>query len=95
MRHGAASDAQMWYPYGMARTTLDLDSSVLRQLRRRSRQARKSMGQLASELLARGLAQGEDLDPSKRFEWRTWNLGMPRVDLEDKEAMRMALEEPR
>jgi hypothetical protein len=36
----------------MPRTTLDLDSSVLAQLRRRARPERKSMGELASERLA-------------------------------------------
>ncbi len=76
----------------MTRTTIDLDPSVLRRLKRRSRQERKSMGQIASELLAKGLAQGEAVRPAASPTWRTWNLGAPRVDLEDKEAVRAALE---
>src|SRR5437879_2638424 len=36
----------------MPRTTLDLDFSVLRELRRRGDQEGKSMGRVASELLA-------------------------------------------
>lgn len=79
----------------MARTTIDLDPSVLRQLKRRSRQERKSMGQIASELLARGLAQREVVGPARSPEWHGWDLGKPRIDLEDKEAVRAALEEPR
>ena len=77
----------------MSRTTLDLDPSVLLQLRRRSRQEHKSMGQIASELLAKGLAQGEAFQPAAPPEWRSWDLGRPRIDLEDKEAMRRALED--
>lgn len=77
----------------MARTTIDLDPSVLRQLRRRSREQRKSMGQIASELLAQALAQGPAARRVAQPEWKSWNLGTPRVDLEDKEAMRAALDE--
>lgn len=53
------------------------------------------MGQIASELLARGLAQREAVGPPTSPQWRSWNLGKPRIDLEDKEAVRAALEEPR
>lgn len=74
----------------MARTTLNLDGSVLRALRRRGQRDRKSMGQVASELLAPALS--EDADGSSPFEWRTADLGRPRVDLEDKEALRAILD---
>jgi hypothetical protein len=77
----------------MARTTLDLDPSVIRQLRRRGRQEHKSMGQVASELLARSMARQDSEPPRQPVTWSTGNLGTPRVDLEDKEALRAALEE--
>lgn len=73
------------------RTTLDLDSSVLRELRRRSRRDGKSMGQVASELLAQSLAEEEA--PPRRFRWRSAKLGEPLVDLEDKEALHALLDE--
>ena len=41
----------------MARTTLDLDPTVLRELRRLGARDGKSMGQVASELLARAVAE--------------------------------------
>lgn len=50
------------------------------------------MGQIASELLATGLAQRETVPPAALPDWRSWNLGKPRIDLEDKEAVRVALE---
>lgn len=74
----------------MPRTTLDIDPSVLTQLRRRGRDQGKSMGQVASEILAAGLEKPHEPAP---FRWKTHNLGKPKVDLEDKEALRRALEE--
>lgn len=72
----------------MARTTLDLDPSVLRELRKRGRQERKPMGQVASELLARSLVETQP-QPAP-FRWISDDLGEPLVDLEDKEAVRAA-----
>ena len=76
----------------MPRTTLDLDGSVLSELRRRGRSEGKSMGQLASELLARSLREGAD-PPVLELQWRSDRLGEPLVDLEDKEAIRAVLDE--
>jgi hypothetical protein len=70
----------------MARTTLDIDSSVLAQLRRRARTEHKSMGQLASERLAVSLAN-ETVSEARPFKWPTWHMGRPRVDLQDKDAL--------
>jgi hypothetical protein len=75
----------------MARTTLDLDTSVLHELRRRGRRERKSMGQVASELLATAL--DADRGPvAADFRWRSADLGAPRVDLEDKDALHRVLD---
>jgi hypothetical protein len=75
----------------MPRTTLDLDGSVLAELRRRGQMEGKSMGQLASELLARGLAEGVDR-PAHALQWRSDKLGEPLVDLDDEEAVREVLD---
>ena len=76
----------------MARTTLDLDTWVLRQLRKRGRLEHKSMGQVASELLTQTLANPVGSDRARAFKWKAWKMGSPRVDLEDKEAVRRAIE---
>jgi hypothetical protein len=76
----------------MPRTTIDLDPTVLRELRRRSSREGKSMGQVASELLARAVAE-HAAEPSPDFAWTTGDLGLPRVDLEDSEAVRRALDD--
>jgi hypothetical protein len=69
----------------MTRTTLDLDPSVLEELRHRATLEGKSMGQVASELLARTV--GEPAEPLRPLEWNSGHLGTPLVDLEDKEAV--------
>jgi hypothetical protein len=77
----------------MPRTTLDIDSSVLRDLRDRAKAEGKSMGQLASELLARSVTTREDDDEPVPIDWISRDLGIPHVDLDDKEALRAALDD--
>lgn len=86
MRHNAASRI-------MARTTIDLDPTILGELRRRGAREGKSMGQVASELLARAVAEPVDA-PAPPFAWSSADLGPPLVDLEDREAVRRALDGP-
>lgn len=49
------------------------------------------MGQVASELLARAIAEPTDM-PAPAFEWDSAELGPSLVDLEDKEAVRRVLD---
>jgi hypothetical protein len=77
----------------MARTTLDLDGTVLRELRERGRQEGKSMGQVASELLAPALADEESPRERSPLRWVSKRMGTPRIDLEDKHALGQALDE--
>ena len=76
----------------MARTTLDLDDSVLRQLKNRQKREHKPLGQLASELLAQALASEGESQPLPPLRWTAKPLGL-QVDLEDKEALRRILDE--
>jgi len=78
----------------MTRTTLDIDASVRDELRRRSARQNKSMGQVATELLATALAATEPAErPPSDFRWHSADLGAPRVEIDDKEALRRALDE--
>jgi hypothetical protein len=70
----------------MTRTTLDLDASVLEQLRRRAASERKSMSQIASERLALGLRGDGPREPSP-LHWPSRRMGKPKADLEDKDAL--------
>ncbi len=69
----------------MVRTTIDLDASVLEQLRRRAHLERKSMGQLASERLA--VALREPAGQTTPLRWPAKPMGRPAVDLQDKDAV--------
>ena len=69
----------------MARTTLDLDPNVTELLRERAKRESKSMGQVASEALAAAFAEGPV--PLPPFEWKTYDMGLPLIDLEDKDAL--------
>jgi plasmid stability protein len=75
----------------MPRTTLDLDPAILGELRQRAAREGKSMGQIASELLARAVESDADR-PAPEFVWTSAPLGPARVDLEDKEAVRRILD---
>lgn len=73
----------------MPRTTIDIDAAVLRELERRKREQGKTLGGLVSELLALAL---REQPPLYRLDWASAPMGA-RVDLEDKEAVRRALDE--
>jgi hypothetical protein len=75
----------------MSRTTLDLDASVLEQLRARARDEHKSMGQVASERLAVALGGEGSAEPAP-LRWSTRHMGKPKVDLHDKDALWRVLE---
>lgn len=75
----------------MARTTVDLDPSVLRELKRRARDEHKSLGAVISEIVGPALAEDRRTRKPPRFRWRTAQMGPPKVDLEDKDTVRRAL----
>lgn len=76
----------------MPRTTLNLDVAVIHELRRRSSDENIPMGQLASQLLARALKEEmRSLKPAS-FRWISHDLGHPRVDIDDKEALNSFLD---
>lgn len=75
----------------MARTTLDLDPTVMHELRRRQAVEGKTIGALVSELLAAALA--EPSAPSPSFSWTARPMEA-RIDLEDKDAVYAALDAP-
>jgi hypothetical protein len=71
------------------RTTIDIDAVVLRSLKERQRREGKTLGEVASSLLAQAL---RDTERERRtLEWTSRPMDA-RVDLEDKEAVRRALE---
>lgn len=76
----------------MARTTLNIDSPVLNELKRLQREEKKPLGRIVSDLLAKALAEAKTAKVDKpAFKWTALDM-RPKVDLEDKEAVFAALE---
>jgi hypothetical protein len=73
------------------RTTLDIDDPVLRQLRKRQKGSGKSLGQVASELLAQALAEKHGPAPPAELRWTSRPMGAL-VDVSDEEALYRALD---
>lgn len=67
----------------MTRTTLDLDPSVLRELKRRTRESGETVSELASQLLAHALNEPASALPEIGRHSERTSAG---VDLEDEEA---------
>lgn len=77
----------------MARTTVDIDTPVLKEVKRIQKRSGKSLGRVVSELLADAVGR-EKAGTTARppFRWISSAMGT-RVDLTDKEAVRAALGE--
>lgn len=74
------------------RTTLDLDGPILQDLKRLQKEEGKSLGRLASDLLAQALAVRRARGaPARRFEWVSREM-RARIDLTDKEALHDVLD---
>ena len=76
----------------MARTTLDIDEPILKELKDLQAKEKKSLGQLATELIAEALSLRAKSRKPKKFKWISRKL-RPRIDLEDKEALYKILDE--
>ena len=72
-------------------TTLDIDATVLRELQRRQREDGRPLGEVASDLLKRALAADSERRSAEPLGWRGAYMAA-RIDLEDDDATRTALE---
>ena len=70
----------------MARTTLDIDDLILREIKKLHEQNGRSMGKIASQLLAEALASRQSNESVRPFKWHSKDLGA-KVDLSDKDAV--------
>lgn len=75
----------------MVRTTIDLDPSVLRELKDRQRRKGGTLGRVVSELLARALVEDDDEREPEALEWTAQSMGA-RVDLADTESVQRLLD---
>lgn len=76
----------------MARTTVDIDTPILDEVRRVQAEEGGSLGDVVSRLLAEGLSQRPKTKATSRsLQWTTRAMGA-RIDLDDKDALYRALE---
>ena len=75
------------------RTTVDIATPILHDLKKLQKEEQKSLGDLVSELLAQALAARARTTRRPPFRWHTASLGRALVDLDDKEAVWSALDE--
>ena len=74
----------------MPRTTVDIDGSVLKELKEKAAREGKSLGQVISEVAAAALSRMPDPRPEP-FAWTSRSMGA-RVDISDKDALYRALD---
>jgi len=77
----------------MTRTTVDLDPSVLNEAKALARKRGQTLGDTLSVLLAEALAQVAKPRERPPFRWISKPMGLPLVDLEDKDAVWAILDE--
>lgn len=76
----------------MARTTVDIDTPIFNELKRIQKRERCSFGQLVSQLLAEALASRGNTNKVSSHHWVSQPM-QSRVDLADKEAVNVVLDE--
>jgi hypothetical protein len=73
----------------MPRTTVSIDAPILKQVQALSRSSGTSLGKTISRLLTQALRTA----PTKiRIELTPHDMGLPRVDLRDKDAVQRVLD---
>ena len=79
----------------MPRTTINIDTPILKDLKRLQKRERKSLGRLVSDLLAEALARYRSGSLEDReLQWRSQRMN-PLIDIADKEAVYAALDDSR
>jgi hypothetical protein len=75
------------------RTTIDFDEPILRDLKRLQKKENKTLSQLVSELVARGMAARNERKEQRPFKWIARPM-RARVDLRDKDELYRSLDHP-
>ena len=70
----------------MARTTIDIDTPILEEIRAIQKREKRSMGKIVTQLLAEALAVRESSSKPPTFQWVTKSMNA-QVDLSDKDAL--------
>lgn len=75
----------------MPRTTVDIDTPILREIKALQKKQRRSLGQIISQLLAEALSRRKKALETPKFKWVSRPM-RALVDLSDKEALYAVLD---
>ncbi len=75
----------------MARTTLDIEPLLLKELKRLQKEEGRSLGKIVSQLLAEALSRRKTTPEPPMFQWISRPMH-PLVNLSDKEAVYAVLD---
>jgi hypothetical protein len=75
----------------MARTTIDIENSVLTEVKNLQKQDGRPIGKIVSQLLAEALAQRKNRTKTTRFKWHSRRMGAL-FDLSDKHLLYKSLD---
>ncbi|MFW5811169.1 MAG: antitoxin [Thermodesulfobacteriota bacterium] len=70
----------------MARTTIDIDTPILEEIRAIQKREKRSMGKIVTQLLSEALAVRKSPSKPPTFKWVTKSMNA-QVDLSDKDAL--------
>ena len=76
----------------MARTTLVLDDSQMARLKDLARAQGRTMTDLINQFIAEGLTARTASDPERALRLQIFDMGRPRVNLADREALEAIME---
>ena len=78
----------------MARTTVDIETPILKEIKNLQKQEGRSLSKTVSQLLTEALAQRRTPGKSPRFRWSSRPMGAL-VDISDKDAIYKILDKGR
>ena len=78
----------------MARTTIDIDDPILKEIKAIQKREGRSMGKIVSQLLAEALVEQMNSAKTQRFKWNSRPM-RPLVELSDKDEVYRILDRDR
>ena len=78
----------------MARTTIDIDDPILKEIKAIQKREGRSMGQIVSQLLAEALIEQRTSEKTSKFRWISRSM-RSLVDLSDKDEVYRILDRDR
>jgi plasmid stability protein len=76
-----------------ARTTIRLDDDLMRQLKERAARENTSLSKCTNQMIREGLRAASQPRKRKRFVQKTYNMGIPKIDITKATALAFEMED--